>query len=332
MIVKKVIRKLIWKLFQIFLFWVLVSTVVPSLVVKYTDFSYVQQGSYYAKHTSLYTLNGPQVIHSNLTNTNILVVIAHPDDEVMFFAPSILELSKPDYGNTVIMLCFSSGNAEGLGDIRTAEVIRSGQILGIKEVKVIDDPAFQDGMNIIWDASKIAQEISGYVSSLQMDSKSLSILTFDEFGISGHPNHISMYNGCLEFAKLSKEKVSVWTLRTWPLYQKYSGFLLSMLEISQRLYLNFGWVRYCGKAESLYARAADIDSVNWVLGQLRSLTEKPFKDPPKTSINIFSDINSMILGIGDMVFGHYSQIVWFRWFWLFSSKYANSNELVLVSN
>lgn len=38
----------------------------------------------------------------------ILLVIAHPDDECMFFAPTILNLLKEGY--TVYLLCLSAGN------------------------------------------------------------------------------------------------------------------------------------------------------------------------------------------------------------------------------
>jgi N-acetylglucosaminylphosphatidylinositol deacetylase len=44
-----------------------------------------------------------------LWNKRILLLIAHPDDEAMFFAPSLLALTKDKYGNHVKILCLSSG-------------------------------------------------------------------------------------------------------------------------------------------------------------------------------------------------------------------------------
>jgi N-acetylglucosaminylphosphatidylinositol deacetylase len=41
-----------------------------------------------------------------LNQKNILVVIAHPDDECMFFAPSMLALSPK---NNIQLLCLSNG-------------------------------------------------------------------------------------------------------------------------------------------------------------------------------------------------------------------------------
>lgn len=44
-----------------------------------------------------------------LTGKRILLLIAHPDDEAMFFGPSLLALTKPELGNHVKILCLSSG-------------------------------------------------------------------------------------------------------------------------------------------------------------------------------------------------------------------------------
>lgn len=47
-----------------------------------------------------------------LTKTSIVLCIAHPDDEVMFFGPTLAELTRPEHGNTVRVLCMSSGECE----------------------------------------------------------------------------------------------------------------------------------------------------------------------------------------------------------------------------
>lgn len=44
-----------------------------------------------------------------LYNKRICLLIAHPDDEAMFFAPTLLTLTKPELGNHVKILCLSSG-------------------------------------------------------------------------------------------------------------------------------------------------------------------------------------------------------------------------------
>ncbi len=44
-----------------------------------------------------------------LRNKRICILIAHPDDEAMFFAPTVMALTKPETGNHVKILCLSSG-------------------------------------------------------------------------------------------------------------------------------------------------------------------------------------------------------------------------------
>ena len=76
-----------------------------------------------------------------IKSQNVLLVTAHPDDEAMFFAPTILSLSrKPSID--LFHLCLSSGNADGLGVIRKAELTNSLDILGIHPGKrwIFDHP------------------------------------------------------------------------------------------------------------------------------------------------------------------------------------------------
>jgi GlcNAc-PI de-N-acetylase len=46
-----------------------------------------------------------------LSRKRILLLIAHPDDEAMFFAPTVLALTKPELRNEVEILCLSIGIA-----------------------------------------------------------------------------------------------------------------------------------------------------------------------------------------------------------------------------
>jgi hypothetical protein len=78
-----------------------------------------------------------------LRNKRICLVIAHPDDEAMFFAPTVLGLANPDTGNHVKILCLSTGDAEGLGETRKQELKKSAKLLGLRseeDVLIIDSP------------------------------------------------------------------------------------------------------------------------------------------------------------------------------------------------
>jgi N-acetylglucosaminylphosphatidylinositol deacetylase len=83
---------------------------------------------------------------------NILLLTAHPDDECMFFAPTILALAalqqpsfssrNPTSSPSLYSLCMSVGNADGLGAVRKYELESSLDLLGIDTDKrlVVDHP------------------------------------------------------------------------------------------------------------------------------------------------------------------------------------------------
>uniref|UniRef100_A0ACB8ECP3 Uncharacterized protein n=1 Tax=Sphaerodactylus townsendi TaxID=933632 RepID=A0ACB8ECP3_9SAUR len=62
-----------------------------------------------------------------------LFVTAHPDDETMFFAPSILKLARA----RLWLLCGSTGNYYNQGAIRKEELLKSCAVLGIPPSNVI---------------------------------------------------------------------------------------------------------------------------------------------------------------------------------------------------
>jgi N-acetylglucosaminylphosphatidylinositol deacetylase len=84
-----------------------------------------------------------------IQGSNILLVIAHPDDEVMFFGPTLIGITNPSNDNNVRVLCLSNGmycfeallivgNADGLGKIRERELIASLEYFGIQDVETLN--------------------------------------------------------------------------------------------------------------------------------------------------------------------------------------------------
>jgi N-acetylglucosaminylphosphatidylinositol deacetylase len=69
----------------------------------------------------------------------VLLLTAHPDDECLFFAPTLLSLRAEV---ELYSLCLSVGDAEGLGRTRRVELQSSLDVLGIEEDKrwVVDSP------------------------------------------------------------------------------------------------------------------------------------------------------------------------------------------------
>ena len=72
----------------------------------------------------------------------VLLVTAHPDDECMFFAPTIQAIQRHDPTVELFSLCLSMGDADGLGAIRKKELEDSLDVLGFHQDRrwVLDHP------------------------------------------------------------------------------------------------------------------------------------------------------------------------------------------------
>ena len=87
----------------------------------------------------------------------ILYVMAHPDDESMFFVPSIKHF-KAEKGNKIYLLCMCNGNAAGLGKIREKELEKACKYLQFDEAPYIaDDQDLPDSMEIEWPKGVVAE-------------------------------------------------------------------------------------------------------------------------------------------------------------------------------
>nr|AGE95113.1 hypothetical protein ECU08_0300 [Encephalitozoon cuniculi] len=144
-----------------------------------------------------------------------LLLIAHPDDESMFFAPSLLSL-----GGDIDILCLSNGNKEGKGKEREKELRKVGCYTG---AKVLITTFFSDGED--WDPVMIYIKLLAIYILRPFDV----LMTFDEAGVSGHKNHISCSKGAGLFLKIHSVKGLL--LKSKNLFQKY-GVDMSFSRIS----------------------------------------------------------------------------------------------------
>ncbi|PNI17322.1 PIGL isoform 13, partial [Pan troglodytes] len=118
-----------------------------------------------------------------------LLVIAHPDDEAMFFAPTVLGLAR--LRHWVYLLCFSAGNYYNQGETRKKELLQSCDVLGIplSSVMIIDNRDFPDDPGMQWDTEHVARVL---LQHIEVNGINL-VVTFDAGGVSGHSNHIALY-------------------------------------------------------------------------------------------------------------------------------------------
>ncbi|KAK2461185.1 hypothetical protein APHAL10511_006712 [Amanita phalloides] len=158
--------------------------------------------------------------------SRLLLVTAHPDDECLFFAPTLLTL--PDHQH-LYSLTLSIGNADGLGEVRKRELQDSLDVLGIARDRrwVVDHPLLQDNITQFWDADVVAHVLRPYVLEHKIDT----ILTFDDRGVSGHPNHRSLPSGVQQLIDSwdGVPRPRLFSLVSVPLATKYIGVLSALI-------------------------------------------------------------------------------------------------------
>ncbi|GAB2219746.1 hypothetical protein Droror1_Dr00007383 [Drosera rotundifolia] len=163
---------------------------------------------------------------SHLTNgvlfhkKSILLVIAHPDDESMFFTPTLNYLTSR--GHNVHIICLSTGNSDSLGDTRKAELYDACAILQVplKQVKIIDHMDLQDGFGKMWNHTLVAEIVKEEVISRAIDL----VITFDRYGVSGHCNHRDVHFGVRKvWIDLQERNIEAWELVSTNILRKYSG-------------------------------------------------------------------------------------------------------------
>ncbi|KAK6348964.1 N-acetylglucosaminyl-phosphatidylinositol de-N-acetylase [Orbilia blumenaviensis] len=258
-----------------------------------------------------YTLNQLSS-HSPIRNRNIALLIAHPDDEAMFFSPTIQSLVDPSLKNTVQIVCFSIGNAEGIGNIRETELLASADLLGVpnatQSVLIYDEPGLPDSMTQAWPEDLVASVISESLKDLREEnngSKVDTFITFDKGGVSSHPNHISLLRGAKYYLRHYPvhHEILLYTLDTVPIYRKYlsifDAFITTLLERKSDDTLQ-------GEGEEGYSG----------------------NGAPKSAMYL-SNWQAYRTAQRAMTEGHKSQMVWFRWGWITLSRYMVFNNLVL---
>ncbi|KAK2627377.1 hypothetical protein QTJ16_003343 [Diplocarpon rosae] len=262
----------------------------------------------------LYTVSIAHTRFPRLRNKRICLLIAHPDDEAMFFAPTLLALTEPALGNHVKILCLSSGDSDGLGETRKKELVKSGVALGLRkadDVFVIESPEFPDSITTVWDKQKIATLLSSAFApnlSNPMKNKSADaptatidvLITFDASGVSSHPNHISLFHGARHFiTSLIHNRpgwgcpVDLYSLSSVNIVRKYTGFFDSIISML-----------------------------------VTAFSEKQTKDHPSPLL-FLSGIQEVRCAQSAMTTAHKSQMRWFRWGWIGLSRYMVVNDLRL---
>ncbi|XP_053187002.1 N-acetylglucosaminyl-phosphatidylinositol de-N-acetylase [Scomber japonicus] len=160
---------------------------------------------------------------TNGADVTALLVTAHPDDECMFFAPTVIRLLE--LKARVHVLCLSEGNYYNQGDQRKQELLDSCAVLGIpaSRVTVIDHKNLPDDPKAEWSVSLVSSVIAKHIRALSVNM----VLTFDGRGVSGHANHTAIYKAVSHLAITGEipDDCCLLSLVTVGLLRKYISFL-----------------------------------------------------------------------------------------------------------
>lgn len=190
----------------------------------------------------------------------------------------------------------------------------------------------QDNITAEWDPNVVAKVLKPYVSELKIDTVRLTltpiettantffvqILTFDQKGVSSHPNHIALFAGAQTLIKnlgeTSSKPPRLFTLFSAPLLTKYTSIVTVALgKADLYVYLFLTWVE------------------DWIMLVLSHwypeiLTPEIPRHHDAAATPVF------INGIGEYstallaMQAHSSQMEWFRWLYVAFSRYMWSNS------
>lgn len=180
---------------------------------------------------------------------HFVFITAHPDDECMFFTPSIIDLvgicSDSDKGD-VSIICLSNGIE---GEIRENELFESASKLGLQKRNVTISTLHKDAEN--WQASTVSEEIERIIESkFGRNNKDVILITFDKKGVSGHKNHISCYLGVSELISKRKGAIKGFALESVNIFRKFSSTLdiFPSLAMSNSKVTLLGFSKFSWKA------------------------------------------------------------------------------------
>ena len=264
--------------------------------------------------------NVKQVVSSQLLKnvSSLILVIAHPDDEVMFFAPTLLQMDFLLPNNVPIeVVCLSKGvdvDGSDAGETRASELKDSVALLlnskraGANRVVRVHQLDYQDGMDQIWDIEAIVQDLENilFVESSKSSGFKRILLSFDSHGVSNHPNHIACHEAVKSLFERYSNKIVAVFLNSHHSngILKYSSFILGLIKCT----------------------------INWINNDILKRTPLlPFSLDHTKYISLFNTYPQYILSFASMINSHQSQMVWFRYGWWSFSRFVYINDLEIMN-
>jgi N-acetylglucosaminylphosphatidylinositol deacetylase len=257
----------------------------------------------------------------------LLLFTAHPDDETMFFGPSLLSLAQKSAGLEqefeLYLHCLSKGM--NCGDVRKKELEKASPLFSIPTERLhIDD--LEDGDD--WSEEEVRDRLARMTKHWNIDV----ILTFDSYGVSGHKNHRSCYRGTKLF--LEQRMSLTGTKGAVRQSERNETTNISMRDSTIQTSSNASSTTQGNTREPLrHIYAYSLDSSSFLVKYSAWLFFPSFVSALKAHSQ-FNQCNSHILFsnpspavVHQAMLAHQSQYVWFRKIYILLSHYVFFNAL-----
>jgi LmbE family N-acetylglucosaminyl deacetylase len=144
---------------------------------------------------------------------SVVFLHAHPDDEAIFTGGTMARLAGAGR-RTVLVI--ATGGEQGalpaglhpelpLGELRRHETLRAAEILGVGRVEFLGyrDSGLLAGTEGDTFSSAPSDEVAARIAGVLSEEEAVALVTYDEDGIYGHPDHVMVHACGLKAAEIA---------------------------------------------------------------------------------------------------------------------------------
>lgn len=166
-----------------------------------------------------------------------------------------------------------------------------------RDVTVVDHESLRDGPDAVWPEQLVARTTAAYVTA----HDAAVVLTFDGYGVSGHPNHIAVHRGIK------------WGLQPGRPCAETGAVFLELLSLPVA-------VKFLGLLEAAMHRHGCVGAEPGGGGGAASAS---------ATVHFFAG-PADVAAVWAAMRAHWSQLVWFRRLYLVFSRYVYVNSFRLL--